>query len=450
MTVDRELIKAIEAKVVENVKHRQGAGRSYTLRELDQIRARIKNRIDSLTNGELKEIPSSHLPDDEPELLERWNDLQGSSVPQLIQANADDQIAQRRNVPLEESLTDSMQLAGDVAGVFDPTPLVDGANAIFSLFRAYKDPDRRGEHLTNAAISGIGMIPLIGDSAKLLKLGKVGRTLNGLKSAEHLQKLAPFLGGNRQVTDILDVLGNREGGGFDLPSIGSGSGGGDDGGGINLPGLADGGPPGPLGMMKTGFSWLLSSLGKIAAKGLMVVGAFVGVFESVTRFNKGLLAVNSYLGELNGEIAAANARREVAGISRDVETGEYLADSFSEAAEADIYADDVRARFTRPITKMVMDGSASLTNFVASTVDIADRLTRVSSLLDMFANGVERATGIFDPFIDRVKSFLGIESKKEEDKDVPGAAAFLDDIADGKLDGKSKAGDFFSRGGNIK
>ena len=449
MTVDRELIEAIEAKVVENVKHRQGAGRSYTLRELDQIRARIKNRIDSLTNGELKEIPSSHLPDDEPELLERWNDLQGSSVPQLIQANADDQIAQRRNVPLEESLADTMQLAGDVAGVFDPTPLVDGANAIVSLFRAYKDPDRRGEHLTNAAISGIGMIPLIGDSAKLLKLGKVGQALNGLKSAQPLQRFAPFLGGNRQVFRGASGPIRAGSGGINLP--GTAGGGGRGGGrGINWPGTAGSGPPGPLGMMKTGFSWLLSSFKTIAARGFMVVGAFASVFESVTRFNKGLLAVNSYLGELNGEIAAANARREVAGISRDVETGEYLADSFSEAAEADIYADDVRARFTRPITKMVMDGSASLTNFLASTVDIADRLTRVSSLLDMFANGVERATGIFDPFIDRVKSFLGIESKKEEDKDVPGAAAFLDDIADGKLDGKSKAGDFFSRGGNIK
>lgn len=69
---------------------------------------------------------------------------------------------------------DRLQRIGDVVGVADPTGIVDGVNAVVSLQRATKEPGRRKEHLENALISGISIIPLIGDLAKLAKVRRAG------------------------------------------------------------------------------------------------------------------------------------------------------------------------------------------------------------------------------------------------------------------------------------
>ena len=60
------------------------------------------------------------------------------------------------------------QMALDITGIFDPTPLSDGANALISLGRG---------DLLGAAISTVSIIPGIGDVAKLGKLGKYVETL---------------------------------------------------------------------------------------------------------------------------------------------------------------------------------------------------------------------------------------------------------------------------------
>jgi len=65
---------------------------------------------------------------------------------------------------------DSVQTMLDVAGVFDPTPLVDSINAAISLGRAARsrNPIERREHFTDAAISAVaGGLPYWGDSAKI-------------------------------------------------------------------------------------------------------------------------------------------------------------------------------------------------------------------------------------------------------------------------------------------
>jgi hypothetical protein len=67
-----------------------------------------------------------------------------------------------------ELALDLTQMGLDVAGLFDPTPISDGANGIVSLFR--------GDWL-GAGISAVSMIPYIGDAAKLGKLGKWGETV---------------------------------------------------------------------------------------------------------------------------------------------------------------------------------------------------------------------------------------------------------------------------------
>jgi hypothetical protein len=63
---------------------------------------------------------------------------------------------------------DLTQMGLDVAGLFDPTPISDGANGVISLLR--------GDWL-GAGISAVSMIPYLGDAAKLGKLGTWGKTV---------------------------------------------------------------------------------------------------------------------------------------------------------------------------------------------------------------------------------------------------------------------------------
>ncbi|MFG0261527.1 MAG: hypothetical protein ACF788_03975 [Novipirellula sp. JB048] len=75
-----------------------------------------------------------------------------------------------------------MQLGLDVAGVTGDAfagagAIADGTNAAISLGRAFKEPERRKEHLFNAGISVVSMVPFIGDTAKLLKAKGARRTV---------------------------------------------------------------------------------------------------------------------------------------------------------------------------------------------------------------------------------------------------------------------------------
>ena len=70
-----------------------------------------------------------------------------------------------------ELALDLAQMGLDIAGVFDPTPVSDGANAAISL--------ARGDVL-GAALSAVSIIPGVGDLAKLGKLGKYADTLAGI------------------------------------------------------------------------------------------------------------------------------------------------------------------------------------------------------------------------------------------------------------------------------
>lgn len=63
---------------------------------------------------------------------------------------------------------DLTQIGLDIAGIFDPTPISDGANTLISLGRS----DWLG-----AGLSAVSMIPYVGDAAKLGKLGKYAQTL---------------------------------------------------------------------------------------------------------------------------------------------------------------------------------------------------------------------------------------------------------------------------------
>lgn len=92
-----------------------------------------------------------------------------------------DQAAARRAADerQRELVLDLGQVALDVAGFVDPTPVSDGLNAIISAGRG----DAWG-----ALISGASMLPYIGDAAKV---GKLGRYAETVAKAVELAKVDP-------------------------------------------------------------------------------------------------------------------------------------------------------------------------------------------------------------------------------------------------------------------
>lgn len=90
----------------------------------------------------------------------------------------------------DTSFMDRVQDTVSMVGVVDPTGLADGANALAYAGRGkFKD----------AAISAMGMIPYLGDAAKLTKLGKGAKLgARGAKLAK-AEKQAAKLGKARQV-----------------------------------------------------------------------------------------------------------------------------------------------------------------------------------------------------------------------------------------------------------
>ena len=71
----------------------------------------------------------------------------------------------RHPVELRDLALDLTQLCFDLAGFVDPTPISDGVSGLIAL--------GRGQWL-DAAISGIAMVPYVGDLAKAGKL-EIGR-----------------------------------------------------------------------------------------------------------------------------------------------------------------------------------------------------------------------------------------------------------------------------------
>lgn len=95
-------------------------------------------------------------------------------------------------------LLDLGQLALDLAGILDPTPISDGTNAVISLGRG----DWWG-----AGLSGVATIPYVGD---LAKAGKLGRWAQTVHKTINLARLRPaFAVKARPVLEKLALLSAR-------------------------------------------------------------------------------------------------------------------------------------------------------------------------------------------------------------------------------------------------
>lgn len=98
--------------------------------------------------------------------------------------------------PEQEGLVlDLVQFGLDVAGIFEPTPVADGSNALLSLGRS----DWMG-----AGLSAVGMLPYFGDLAKLRRLPGHERAL--ARALEMARKDARFAGYLRPALERLKGL----------------------------------------------------------------------------------------------------------------------------------------------------------------------------------------------------------------------------------------------------
>ena len=113
-----------------------------------------------------------------------------ASVPPRADALADGNLAgNRRNgsVPVRLGL-DLTQMALDLTGIVDPTPISDGGDAIISVGRSIGSAvsgnwSEAGGHLGNGGLSALGIIPVLGDLAKAGKIGKWAQTVADATSA---------------------------------------------------------------------------------------------------------------------------------------------------------------------------------------------------------------------------------------------------------------------------
>ena len=83
------------------------------------------------------------------------------------------------NTQQQEIALDLAQLTLDITGILDPTPLSDGTNMLISLTRG---------KWTDALISGVSLLPYLGDLAKLAKLRDYSDTV---RLAKQIAKTDP-------------------------------------------------------------------------------------------------------------------------------------------------------------------------------------------------------------------------------------------------------------------
>ncbi len=81
-----------------------------------------------------------------------------------------------------ETVADLAQLTLDLIGIVEPTPFADGSNAVISVGRSIGslfsgEPGEALGHLGNGVLSGISILPYLGDSAKIAKIGNWAETV---------------------------------------------------------------------------------------------------------------------------------------------------------------------------------------------------------------------------------------------------------------------------------
>lgn len=107
---------------------------------------------------------------------------------------------------------DLSQMALDIVGIFEPTPFADGSNTLISIGRGitslFSGDGEAGGHFLNGGLSALGIIPYVGDAAKLGKIGKWAQTVaDGISAiAANPAARAAIEPGLKAIKDALDKI----------------------------------------------------------------------------------------------------------------------------------------------------------------------------------------------------------------------------------------------------
>lgn len=278
---------------------------------------------------------------------------------------------------------DKLQMFGDAAGVADPTPIIDGANAAISVVRAFTDPKRAGEHLMNAGISAISMIPYLGDAAKLFKYG--GKGAKAAAGAAKAEGAASKAGGKGQ--GIGAMLGGLFGGGSgagEAAGGGGGSGSGGSGGSI----LGDGEDGKQAGKMLGGLTDGIAEFARAIGPAAIVVTATVGSFKmlvdwlkNVDATSRKMLEDNKDLARYNGNLAASYAKLDRDRVMRDVQASNDMAGPIGRLTKSQSRYEAAQEDLTRPFKQLSVDIQAKLTDLATGVITLVDNLEFISEIL---------------------------------------------------------------------
>ncbi len=324
-----------------------------------------------------------------------------ASAAQAVQANSGESGSQERGAM--GTAIDSLQVALDIAGTIEPTPFADLANAGLSIGRAFLEPHRAGEHLKNAAISGLGVIPYVGDLAKVgkygskassatAKIGGQGGKQGGFVS--WLMGNGAAVGGNIAAT----AIGGMGGGGGGSPPVppsagpGGAAGGGPNNAGNNQAAIAQAMQQATTALQTFGQALQnsLPTILKIAGVGL-AIGVIIGAIRrAMDRFNKvdqqsrNMLGNNQGLAQYSGEKSLAYMQLDVERVQRDINRAGRMSGSIGRLARAQSEYEEARENLITPFSMFFTEWQAVKTKVATFGIKLLDNIEPLSELLEQW------------------------------------------------------------------
>ncbi len=322
--------------------------------------------------------------------------------------------------PLSRGL-DKVQTTLDAVGAVEPTPIADGSNAVISLVRAATEPGRRKEHLSNAAISAISVIPYVGDIAKSWKYGSkaakstsaaaksapapsasqnygtsvanVSSSLSSLVTslAFDASTSAGSMAANQTAGTSSATASGGSGGAGGSSGRGAGGGGGPGNSGNPGPGSPSGGPSGQphqvnsvLTKLWDGLKTVFEKVAPFASQVAQATFTFITFNTALYAANRAQLKLNENLRLYSGEIQAAYMRLEAGRVMRDVTRARSVEGNLAGLSDAQNRLERAQEEFTRPLQQVVLNLQTKLTDGVAAILELVDSVEGITEWMEDF------------------------------------------------------------------
>ena len=313
---------------------------------------------------------------------------------------------------------DTLQGAAEIAGVVDPSGIVDAGNAIVYAARGMLDPKRRKEHFSSAAISAAGILPYVGDLAKLSRFGgKAGAhaATTGAKGATGASRGHGFADALKEAG-----LGSKGSGGRPGQSsvLAKGSNFGDVLSGLKSPGEAREEVETQVESEKVQQRLIETTKALTGVFGTLTLGT-VGLTKAIHAFGAGIVARQAAdLRDLSPAHASTAAHLEASRLGRRVGRGAATGDTFEDLAEA------VNG-LEQTIEPYLVVGINTLQVIATAATKMAD------GTIKLVQDGVKRNT-VLDEMWEIMKGWIPFA---DGDENSPAYLQLLDDLQSGRYRG---------------